>query len=294
MTIKVGYLVAYDYAYLQLSIPTVYDHADTITIALDKSRKTFAGEPFTIDPAFFAWLKEIDKDHKITLYEDHFYLPGMSTRDADVRKRNMLGKFMGDGGWHIQVDADEYFVDFARLVKELRGAEEIYKGRKVSFRVYWYTIFKTLPEGYFFIDDTYEAFALATNHPVYEQNRYNHSIQNVTLNHLVLHQSWGRSEEEMSKKLRNWSHSDDFDTAAYFEFWKSVSISNYKYIRNFHPLFPEYWKKLKFVKASSIEDVIKTLPSTVPVAKKSSFHKIKRWIPPVIFDRMVKNRQPFL
>ena len=50
MDIKVGFLIAYDYAYLKQSLPLVYDQANSVTIALDKSRKTFAGESFVVDP----------------------------------------------------------------------------------------------------------------------------------------------------------------------------------------------------------------------------------------------------
>ncbi len=283
-----GYMIAYDYSYLKHSLPTVYEHAEKITIALDRNRKTFAGEEFDVDSSFFSWLKKIDHANKITLYEDEFYVPGISTKDAEVRERNMLAKFMGEGGWHIQIDTDEYFVDFAKLVAALKNAEEKYKGKYVSFRLYWVTIFKVVEEGYFIIDDTYEAFALATNYPVYEQGRYNHSIENITLNQVVLHQSWGRSEGEIKKKLKNWSHSDDFDTAAYFEFWKSVNVVNYKYISNFHPLYPEYWRKLKLVKATSIRELIEDLPSTVPEQVKAPTHKLKKWLPPVIYNRLIK------
>lgn len=288
MEIKVGYMIAYDYEYLKQSLPTVYPHADKITVALDKKRKTYAGEDFTIDPAFFTWLKDFDRQGKINLYEDDFYVPGMATRDAEVRERNMLAKKMGEGGWHIQIDTDEYFVDFEELVKELKEAELKYKDRKVSFRLYWHTIFKIIPEGYFLIDDSYEAFALATNHPVYEQGRYNHSIENVVLKHVVLHQSWGRGEDELAKKLRNWSHSDDFDTQGYFEFWKSVNVANYKYICNFHPLYPDYWRKLKFVEAKSIADVIDQIPSKLPETQRPAFQRLQRWLPPVIYNRLQK------
>lgn len=288
MEIKVGYLIAYDYAYLKLSLPTVYAHADKITIALDKGRKTFAGESFSVDPSFFAWLKEVDTQNKIVLYEDDFYVPGLPTRDAEVRERNMLAKFMGEGGWHIQIDTDEYFVDFAGLVRELKEYGAKYGDRKVSIRVYWYTIFKTTGEGCFLIDETYEAFALATNHPVYEQGRYNHSIENITLNHVVLHQSWGRNEEELEKKLRNWSHSADFDTAAYLEFWKTVGPANYRYIQDFHPIFANYWKKLKFVAAGSIREVIDGIPKSIPLPSKPPFQRMQRWLPPVIFNKLQK------
>ncbi|HUC79693.1 MAG TPA: hypothetical protein VMR70_02210 [Flavisolibacter sp.] len=288
MEIKVGYLIAYDYKYLKQSLPTVYAHADKITVALDKNRKTFAGETFTVDPSFFTWLKEFDTQRKISLYEDEFFVPGMTTQAIEIRVRNMLAQKMGEGGWHIQVDADEYFVDFKSLVLDLKEAEKKYKNQKVSIRVYWYTIFKITSEGYFLIDNTYEAFALATNYPIYEQGRYNHSIENVSLNHMVLHQSWGRSEEELSKKLRNWSHNADFDTAKYFEFWKSVSIANYNYIYDFHPFFRDYWRRLKFIQGKSIDDLIAQVPSRLPDTQRPVFHRLQRWLPPVIFTKLQK------
>lgn len=291
MDIKVGYLVAYDYELLKNSLPTVYADADKIVLAIDKDRKTFAGESFRIEPSFFDWLREIDTEKKIRLYEDAFYVPGMTTAEAETRERNMLGKFMGEGGWHIQIDVDEYFVDFKKLVQELKASKNKYAGKNVTLRIYWCSIFKITAEGYFLIEGGRENFALATNHPVYEQARYNHSNENHTLNHIVLHQSWGRSEEDLAKKLRNWSHSADFDTAAYFRFWKSIDIYNHKYIHNFHPLYPAYWKSLRFVHAAGILDLIKKIPSQYEEEKTSRRQPLKKWIPPVIYNRLVKTAE---
>jgi hypothetical protein len=35
--------------------------------------------------------------------------------ECDTRERNMLAKYMGEGGWHVQIDADEYFADFLSI-----------------------------------------------------------------------------------------------------------------------------------------------------------------------------------
>ena len=72
--IKVGFCAAYDWHFLKHSLPPVYNEADLICIAIDKDRISWAGKPFSIDEeAFAAFLKEIDKDGKIRLYEDDFH-----------------------------------------------------------------------------------------------------------------------------------------------------------------------------------------------------------------------------
>ncbi len=289
MEIKVGYLVAYDYEMLKYSLPTVYNEADKIVLALDKDRTTFAGERFSIDPSFFAWLIDFDEAKKISVYEDGFYVPGMNTMEAETRKRNMLAVHMGAGGWHIQIDVDEYFIDFAALVRELRSLEEKYTGAPITLRAYWCSIFKISAEGFFLIEGGRENFALATNNPVYERARYNHSNQNFTLNHVVLHQSWGRTEEDLEKKLRNWSHNTDFDTEDYFRFWKSIDAYNYKYFHDFHPLYPAYWKSLKFIEAETVTELLKKIPSHFEIESKKRTHPaLQRWLPPVLYNRLVK------
>lgn len=44
----------------------------------------------------------------------------MSTIDLDTRQRNMMAKVMGEGGWHLQIDSDEYPIDFEKLTTFLR------------------------------------------------------------------------------------------------------------------------------------------------------------------------------
>jgi len=286
---KVGYLVAYDYELLKQSLPTVYAHVNKIVLAIDKERKSYIGETFTIDPSFFDWIKAFDTENKIQFYEDNFYVPGLGAREAETRERNMLAKFMGEGGWHIQIDVDEYFVDFKKIVEELKASEEKFKGRNVTVRVYWMSIFKTDSNGFFLVDESRENFALATNYPHYEEARYNHANENVVFNHVALHQSWGRTEADLAKKLRNWSHTEDFDTESYFRFWKSIDVDNHKYVRDFHPLFGSNWKRLKYLEANSISELLKKMPAHLETPAPTKAHPLQRWLPPVIYNRLVKS-----
>lgn len=288
MIIKVGYLAAYDHELIKYSIPTLYKEADKIVIAIDQNRLTFSGKPFTIDASFFTYIKDIDSENKITIYEDEFYVSGMLPMEIETRTRNMLGKFMGKGGWHLQVDVDEYFIDFKRLVDELKVAERKVDGRQITFRLYLCTIFKIADNGYYLVDESWESFPCITNHPVYESGRYNHSNEIQHLNHVVLHQSFGRTDEELALKFKNWGHRDDFDSEEYLRFWKSVTVDNCKYLANFNATHPWLWKKLKFVKADSIQELLQKIPSSYKENQPHKFHTIKKWIPPVLYNRLVK------
>lgn len=287
MEIKVGYMVGYDYELLKHSLPTVYSVADKIVIAIEKDRKTFAGETFSIDPSFFQWLEETDVDNKINLYEDSFYVPEMGASEADTRARNLLGKRMGEGGWHFHIDVDEYFVDFKGLVAELKNIQHRFQNKKVTLQAFCSVIFKASAEGYFMVSSP-EKFALITNHPVYYHHRYNADNEHYTLNHLAVHQSWGRGEDGLKTKLNNWAHRIDFDTEAYFRFWKSVCRDNYNYIKDFHPLKPSLWSKLDFVPARNIEELLSQMKAKVDEQPLQKWEKLRKWLPPVIYNRLQK------
>lgn len=109
--IKVGYLVSYDYQLMEYSLPTVYQCSDQIYLAIDKNRKTWRGNTYELPNTFFEWIKGVDKENKIHIYEDSFYFSNISPMELETRERNLLANFMGSGGWHIQIDVDEYFLD---------------------------------------------------------------------------------------------------------------------------------------------------------------------------------------
>ena len=79
MNINVGFLVSYDYKYLKSSLPLIYEDSSSITLAIDINRNTWSGSTFNIDNSFFEWIKEIDLDNKISIYEDDFYKKELSS-----------------------------------------------------------------------------------------------------------------------------------------------------------------------------------------------------------------------
>ncbi|MCS6821308.1 MAG: hypothetical protein NZ551_05495 [Microscillaceae bacterium] len=253
--IKVGFLVSYDWHLLNNALPLVYPYADVIYLALDKKRLTWSGNPFEFDEeAFQAMVKQINTEKKIQLYEDNFYVEGLKPMQCEVRERNLLAKAMGEGGWHIQLDADEYFIHFADFVKYLHKIP--LNQKEINISVAWINLFKKTNQGYLYVITAQpDLIQIATNRPYYEHGRKN-GYFNHTAPFYMIHDTWARSEAEIWQKISNWGHRTDFDTKTYFEFWKSVNETNYHNFKNFHPLRPEAWQSLGYCQGKNIHEFI--------------------------------------
>ncbi|SFC55920.1 hypothetical protein [Flavobacterium phragmitis] len=256
--IKVGFLVSYDFKYLYKSIPLVYNDADLIVLAVDKDRLTWSGNPLYIDPLFFEWVAKFDTLKKIVIYEDSFFVPENTPSENDTRERNLLAKAMGEGGWHIQIDSDEYFNDFKSFTVFLKEKSHFLKNPEkhpVEIHVQWITLFKKVDDGFLYIKDSLDAVEVATNYPKYKYMRATRHSKKIITKFILLHQSWARDDDEIYTKITNWSHRDDSDNIAFFEFWKNINLNNYKEFANFHENDPTKWKSLEFVSENEIDSL---------------------------------------
>jgi hypothetical protein len=260
MKVNVGILVSYDYEFLKNSIPTVYEHADTITLAIDEGLRTWTGGTFTIDPSLFTWIEAYDTQKKIKIYRDNFYVPELDPTQNDTRERNMLAQQMGEG-WTVQLDADEYFIDFKGFVDFLKNSPQVQK-KPTQVSALWITMFKKLDDGILYIKRP-DPFQIATNLPDYKKCRNTRQYK-VIAPFLVLHQSWARTEEELEKKLRNWGHTTDFNVDDYIAFWKGLGKTNYHTAKDFHPLTGKWWNKLDFIEGRNMKEVLENLKKDLP------------------------------
>lgn len=262
--IKTGFCVAYDWEMLKTSLPKVYKQSDIICLAVDKNRKSWAGNPYDFDnKAFYQFVKEIDKDKKIILYEDDFALPNLNSRENGNRHRMLIAEKMGKGGWHIQVDADEYFLDFAGFVKYLKKLNPNPTGKEKPYNVLanWISLIKRVDNGFLYVDfedNLPETAPFATTLPNYERARHNGDFNKLSPFY-VLHETWARGEKELKFKISNWGHSSEEleaqkDRDSYFELWKALDSRNCQYIRDFHPASPRTWTALNFCQGKTIEE----------------------------------------
>lgn len=282
--IKVGFCVSYDWVLLKKSLPRVYAQADKICLSIDKNRKSWNGQKYSFDEeAFQSWLSGIDTRKKIDLYEDDFSLSDLSAMQNDTRQRMLMAQRLGRGGWHIQVDSDEYFLDFDLFVRSLKKIHTSPTGNEKPLNVCacWISLIKRLPSGYLFVDFKSrmpELVPMATNVPAYERARHNGHF-NVVVPVYVLHETWARSDDELWFKMNNWGHAGDElkqreFKASYYNLWKSLDEYNYPYISDFHPASPRVWPGLGFMKADSVESLINEM--VVPPFPLSGFDLLMR------------------
>lgn len=264
--IKVGFCVSYDWEFLKHSLPRVYKDADIICLAIDKDRHTWKCNPYEIDnDAFYAFVKEIDEQNKIDIYEDNFSLPELNSRENCNRHRTMIAERMGKGGWHIQVDSDEYFLDFKSFVDELKKIHKNPTGNEFPINVCCPIIplYKKTIEGYLLV--TYqnqlpEMFPMASNNPTYERARHN-GFFNIYTKNWILHETWARGKDAMLFKLQNWGHSAEElqmkqYSESYYNLWNAIDEYNYHFIYNFHPANPPTWQKLSYVDAKNVSELL--------------------------------------
>lgn len=267
--IQVGFLMSYDYKLLKNSIPLVYNESDSIIIALDDNLRTWTGEKFEVDDDFFQWLKSFDTENKISIYRDDFFDPGLTAMENEVKERKMLASKMGIGNWIIQLDSDEYFVDFKKFTEELRLRNKYLNNpgeNQIQIAGYYINLYKYTEDGILYVSKSRNQ-KFATNYPGYVTGR-NTNKQVIYIPVIVIHECLSRSEEEIRTKFANWGHSHQVDIDGFLEKWRKVDHSNYDQFENFFYLEPEKWKKLNYVKGKTFTEISANLNYTALMPSK--------------------------
>ncbi|WP_373056572.1 hypothetical protein [Zunongwangia sp. H14] len=280
--IQVGFLMSYDYKLLKNSIPPVYNEADGITIALDENLTTWSGEKFEVDEVFFAWLNSFDTEKKINIYRDNFYDSGLNAMQNEVKERKMLASKMGIGNWLIQLDSDEYFIDFKGFTEALKRNHKFLENpekNQIQIAAYYINLYKYTEEGVLYVSKPRNQ-KFATNYPEYVNGR-NTKNQVLYLPFLVLHECLSRSEQEIRMKFSNWGHSHQVNAEKFLEKWRSINQYNYKEFKNLFYLEPEKWKELSYARGTNVAEISKNLdysklmPSKMHLAFKNTEERIK-------------------
>jgi hypothetical protein len=265
-TIKVGFCVSYDWMLLKKSIPPIYKEADTICLSIDKNRKTWNGQSYAFDEvAFRDFICTVDIEKKIDIYEDEFFIPQFSAMENDTNQRLLMAKRMGTGGWHIQIDSDEYFLNFRNFVSRLKTINNKPTGNEkpLNVCVLCIPLIKRLSSGFLYVDfknKTPETFPVATTRPAYVRARLSGHF-NIIIPEYVIHETWARSDDDLWHKINNWGHSsEELDgekrKLSYYNLWKSLDDFNFHYVNNFHPAIAETWPALQYMEADSVEELL--------------------------------------
>ena len=168
---------------------------------------------------------------------------------------------MGKGGWHVQVDSDEYFVNFNEFAEYLKSkplSGLLFK-KDINICVNVVPVIKQTDKGFLYVTNpgkNFEVFPLATNRPEYTAARRN-GFFNHNTSFFIIHQTWARNEQAVWEKINSWGHEKDFvNMTSYFNLWKVLDECNFHYLRNFHPIVAENWPMLKYCKGTIILDIV--------------------------------------
>jgi hypothetical protein len=240
--------VAYDCAYALDALRSLYDVADEIVLGLDADRISWAGRPFRFpDYEFCEATTLLDVAGKITMVEENFHASGNPLANDTYERQVLADSRRIKDSWVVQIDSDEILlnpVEFAKFLREF-GDET----RDVEYHLTWATVWKRFGDQYLVVDPATETQPCAAWDPRYVGARRVAGRRAVLSPLRALHLSFGRTEAELIQKLTSWGHAKDFDVMAYVDFWRSVTLDNYRDVRNFHPIVPETWPGLRLVAA---------------------------------------------
>lgn len=272
--IQVGFLVSYDYELLKFAIPPIYEDSDEIFLAIDKNRKTWNGSDIHIEDHFFEWIKTFDVHNKIRIYEDDFYVEGLSTMECEIRERKLLAAKMGIGNWLIQLDADEYFFDFKAFANYLKSNNHYLTSKEhIQICCFKINLYKNVNGGVLYVDK-FDKFMVATNIPNYKVGRHG-KCRSIYVNSIALHDCLSRERADLIKKLDNWGHNAEIDKESFMKKWDAVNETNYTEFEGFFYLNPMDWKTLKFMKGNSLNEILSNFKND-PKMKISKWFLIKK------------------
>jgi len=258
--------IAYDYKYAYPSIMSYYDIADWIVLAIDKDRISWNNQKYDFNfHDFLKKIKSIDKDKKISIFEGDFH-KFKTPIDNDTDERNLISKYIEnnlpdyDKNWYmIGIDSDEVLLNpkefriwldensYALNDEEMK-MHPVNRRRHSNVHALWYSVYKSYGDKVL-VTLPHEWAMIGTKIVnSYRKCRYTSPAHELRSPLKILHYSWGRSRDEVLQKIRNWSHSSQFNIDNYFRVWDNVSLNNYSKLRNFHPLNVQgAWERLKLM-----------------------------------------------
>jgi len=239
--------IAYDYKYAFNSIKSYYDIADEIILAIDKDRISWSGMKYDFDDELFkSTIKEIDIQNKIKVIQESFHKTDSPIAN-DTNKRNVITTYCS-GDIIIGIDSDEVLLNAKEFIEWLPNYNANY-----DISCHLLTVYKSFGEQLLIAMPEETTIVGTVLRHQYRQARNTHHAGMISPLKL-LHYSWGRTEEELNKKLHNFGHSNQFNVPKYFGMWQNTTLENYTSKRNFHPLGPKQsnWQYLELINLKNI------------------------------------------
>jgi hypothetical protein len=231
-----AYVLLGDPAYLASSIRSYYHLVSRIVISYDEKHLSWAGKPLPIDDCL-AELSDADPDHKFDFQPGSFSRPDISGVDAETFHRQAAHKAAGtDAEWVLQLDTDEVLAA-PQTFSETLDAADAAGSAGMDYPSRW--LYARLADGSYLESSSrfwrpvasYPApLAIRSNAQIWNARRCEgdlfrvdfrwsntdpwrrgHSLPihaKVAVDEAVLHFSWVRTDEEMTRKSEMSPHRD--------------------------------------------------------------------------------------
>jgi hypothetical protein len=267
----VAYVLAADPVWIIPSVRSYYDIVDEIVVSYDKHSRGWTGHAIPVDECLDR-IHSIDRDKKLKLLAGEYARPSADPMENDTFQRQCAIDSIGArADWILQLDTDEIMPDASQLAHclehEVPPAARVLEWPMRAF-------FQRTPRGHFLEVTSFWrrrcseypgpiatrpgvqlTRARRTEAPVWRvgirksdtdphtRRRYR-SHQVIDKAAAVLHMSWVRTEDDLRRKLRTWSHSADFDAERYLEHVWRPARRRWITLHNFHPVYPRLWPAL--------------------------------------------------
>lgn len=188
------------------------DFVQTIMVAV--SEKPWNGGSTELNGKTLEVVRQaMERDNRVQLA--HF-----NWRSENDQRNWVAGRF-ADYDWILVVDADEFYTpeDWVKLRDKMFSAHSaVATLSPKSMKTYWKTMdYRWSPE-----DSHSPAIAIRPSRNVFTDKRDVTDKMRTTVDVVMHHLSWVRTDEDVERKISNWAHALDFDTEKwYYNTWKA-------------------------------------------------------------------------
>jgi hypothetical protein len=270
-----AYILAADPYFIEASVGSYYAFVDEILVSYDRNGVGHSGQSIPVEECL-SRIKEMDTEGKIRFFGgDYCRLDQTPMWNETHQRQSAIDEIGYSADWIIQIDTDEVLTDAKLFFDNLMQVPE----ERIMVEWPMRSFFRQVGKDRFLEVVTYLRHQLseypgpvatrpgvtltcarcAPSMPMWRfgiSRKVHDPVRNgsyavdavINKDAAILHFSWVRSEEDIRKKVRGWSHSGDFDGASYIDNIWLPSRTRWPFIYNFHPLEPRRWKALRPVR----------------------------------------------
>ena len=270
-----AYVLAADPAWIEASLAAYYDVVDKIVVSYDQDSKGWTGAPIDVEGCLKR-LRAVDPDGKLQFMSGHYARAGQEPMANDTHQRQCaLDEAAQGADWVLQFDTDEILPDISALLKVLEETRPEVVGVEWPMRV----LFRFLG-GTRFLEvcaqnkrDRFEypgPIAVRPGAVLTDARRCEGNIDRMVVKgddqslqvrqspapgetrrelfngkHAIVHNSWARSPASIRAKIASWGHNEGRKSKLFYYTRWLPAPRIWKLLRNFHPLAPDLWPRLK-------------------------------------------------